>query len=121
MQEIIAYAAVYVAEASITGVYLDYLFDKKRKRCLHLLSFALTYGILFGISMWNIPILNAVCFTLVNFLLIAFLYRCGLKTALIHAAFLCFLGNNHNAADSFYRHLRHASKIQAFQSGSGTL
>lgn len=50
MQEIIAYAAVYVAEASITGVYLDYLFDKKRKRCLHLLSFALTYGILFGIS-----------------------------------------------------------------------
>lgn len=91
MQEIIAYAAVYVAEASITGVYLDYLFDKKRKRCLHLLSFALTYGILFGISMWNIPILNAVCFTLVNFLLIAFLYRCGLKTALIHAAFLCFL------------------------------
>ena len=31
MQEILAYAAVYVAEALITGVYLDYLFDKKRK------------------------------------------------------------------------------------------
>lgn len=91
MQEILAYAAVYVAEALITGVYLDYLFDKKRKLWLHLLSFALTYGILFGLSMWNIPILNAICFILVNFLLIIFLYRCGIKTAVIHAAFLCFL------------------------------
>ena len=39
MQEMFAYAAVYVAEALITGVYLDYLFDKKRKLWLHLLLY----------------------------------------------------------------------------------
>lgn len=91
MQETIAYVALYVVEALITGVYLDYLFDRKRRLWLHILSFALAYGMLFGISRFNVPTLNAIGFTLLNFFLISFLYRCGIKTALIHGAFLCFL------------------------------
>lgn len=91
MRELIAFAAPYVVEAFIAGVYLEYLFDRKRRLWVHILGFALAYGVLLCISRFNIPTLNAICFTLTNFLLIVFLYRCGIKTALIHAAFLCFL------------------------------
>ena len=91
MQELIAFAALYVAEAFIAGVYLEYLFDRKRRLWLHILSFALGYGVLFGCSQFNSTIVNAASFAIINFLLIALNYRCSMKVALIHAAFLCFL------------------------------
>ncbi len=90
MQEMIAFAALYVVEAIIAGVYLDYLFDRKRKIWLHILSFGVVYVILFGISRLNMTTLNAISFTLLNFMLIVFLYRCGIKTAIVHSALLCF-------------------------------
>ncbi len=90
MQEMIAFAALYVVEAMIASVYLDYLFDRKRRMWLHILSYSVAYGILFGISMLNMTTLNAISFTLLNFLLMAFLYRCGVKMAIIHSALLCF-------------------------------
>lgn len=91
MPETISFAVLYFVEACIACVYLDYLFDRKRKVWLYILSFALGYGALFGISQFDLTALNAIGFTLVNFLLIIFNYRCGIKTALIHGAFLCFL------------------------------
>lgn len=91
MQETITYALLYVVEAFIAGVYLDYLFESKRKLWQRVLSYAICYGLLFAVSLLNSTVLNAVCFTAVNFLLILLNCRCGAKTALIHAAFLCFL------------------------------
>lgn len=90
MQEIIAFAALYVVEAIIADVYLDYLFARKRKIWLHVLSFCVVYAILFGISRLNMTTLNAISFSLLNFILIVFLYHCGIKTAIVHSALLCF-------------------------------
>lgn len=91
MRELIAFAALYVVEAFIAGVYLEYLFDRKRKIWLYILTFALGYGALFGFSQFDSTIVNAISFAAINFGLIAFNYRCSVKVALIHAAFLCFL------------------------------
>lgn len=91
MQEIYCYAALYLVEAFIAGVYLEYLFDRKRKLWLHILCYVLAYGLLFAISQFHMTELNAISFTVVNFALILFNYRCNAKLALIHSAFLSFL------------------------------
>ena len=67
MQEIFCYAALYLVEAFIAGVYLDYLFDSKRKLWLHIFCYALAYGLLFAISQFHMTVLNAISFTVVNF------------------------------------------------------
>lgn len=91
MPEAISTAVLSLVEACIACVYLDYLFERKRKLWLYIISFALGYGILFGLSWLDRIVPDAIGFTLINFLLIIFNYRCGIKTALIHSAFLCFL------------------------------
>ncbi len=91
MQETITFALLYLVEAFIAGVYLEYLFDRKRKLWMQIVSFALAYGLLFGISRLDLTMLNAICFTVINYLLILFNCRCSPKLALIHAAFLSFL------------------------------
>ena len=91
MPEVLSRAVLYLVEACIACVYLDYLFERKRKLWIYITGFALGYGILFGLSMLDMIVLDAVGFTLINLLLITFNYRCGIKTALIHSAFLCFL------------------------------
>ena len=91
MWEIITFALVYMVEAFITGIYLNYLFERKRKLWQRIGSFALAYGLLFAISRLDRTVLNALSFTAVNFVLILFNCRCGKKLALIHSAFLCFL------------------------------
>lgn len=91
MKEWIAYGAVYLVEAVIAWLYLEYLFDRKRKRWLCGLSFLAGYIALLLLSRLDSSLLNALSFTLVNVILIAFLYRCGLFTALVHGAFLCFV------------------------------
>ena len=91
MRELIAFASLYVVETFIAGVYLEYLFDRKRKLWLYIITFALGYGALFGFSQFNSTVVNAISFATINFGLIAFNYRCSAKVALIHAAFLCFL------------------------------
>ena len=91
MPEAISLAVLYLVEACIACVYLDYLFERKRKLWIYIIGFALGYGALFGLSLIDLIVLDAIGFTLINFLLITFNYRCGIKTALIHSAFLCFL------------------------------
>ena len=91
MPEAISTAVLSLVEACIACVYLDYLFERKRKLWLYIISFALGYGILFGLSWLDRIVPDAIGFTLINFLLIIFNYRCGIKTALIHSAFSCFL------------------------------
>lgn len=91
MPEAISLAVLHLVEACIACVYLDYLFERKRKLWLYIISYALGYSILFAVSRLELTAVNAISFTAVNFLLITFHYRCGIKTALIHGAFLCFL------------------------------
>ncbi len=90
MQKILCYGLVYVAEGLIAWFYLDHLFLRKRKLWQHIVQFVLSYAVLFSLSQLDNAILNALCFTGVHWFLIGRNYCCGVKTALIHAALLCF-------------------------------
>lgn len=91
MQERICFAALFIVEGMIAWVYLDHLFARKRKLWFHIASFALAYILLFGISQFDNIALNSVSFALTNFYLIWLDYRCKFRTAVVHAAFLCFI------------------------------
>lgn len=91
MYEIIAFAVLYVIEAIVAVLYLDYLYERKRNNWKLFLSFALAYCALFGISRFKMTTLNAISFTVINACLIAYNYRCKLTMATVHSFMLCFL------------------------------
>lgn len=91
MYEMIAFAVLYVVEAIVAVLYLEYLYERKRKNWKHLLSFVLAYSALFGISRFNMTTLNAISFTVINICLIAYNYRCKFAMAIVHGFMLCFL------------------------------
>ena len=91
IEERLCFAAVFVAEALITWLYCEYLLSRKRQR-LHLIcTFAAGYIALFACSFLSNTTLNAVSFCAVNFILIRYNYRCNVKMALLHTAFLYFI------------------------------
>lgn len=89
--EKICFAALYVIEALIAWLYLEYLFNSRKTVSFQLLSFFIGYTFLFGFSFLNNTTINAVSFSTINFLLIKQNYQCNSKTALLHTAFLCFV------------------------------
>lgn len=90
-RETICYAAVFLAEAQIAWLYFDYLFAKKRRLSVMGLSFLLVYFALFVISRLGNTEINIASFYLFNCLLLLLNFRCGVRTALLHAAFLSFI------------------------------
>lgn len=89
--ETLCYAFVFLAEALTAWLYLNYVFDKKGKPLVMLVLFAIGYSLLFFVSRIENSNLNAVLFCTVNFLIIKCNFRCSIKSALLHTAFLCFL------------------------------
>ena len=90
-RETICYAAVFLAEAQIAWLYFDYLFAKKRRLSVMGLSFLLVYFALFVISRLGNTEINIASFYLFNCLLLLLNFRCGVRTALLHVAFLSFI------------------------------
>lgn len=91
MSEKIWYAFSYFAEAFIVWIYLDHLFRTKKSSYVLFLLFAASYTALYGVFLCENTTLNAIIYCIVNYLLIRLNYICTWKTALLHAAFLCFL------------------------------
>lgn len=91
MGEKLSFAALYVLEALIAWLYLEYLFSKRKTVSYQLFSFFIGYTVLFGFSFLNDTTVNAVSFSMINFFLIRLNYQCNTKTALLHTAFLCFV------------------------------
>lgn len=91
ISEQICFAALFVAEAITAWLYLDYLFSQKRSHIFLALSFFAGYSILFVISLLDNTTINALFFCCINFTLTVLNYRCNIKTALLHTAFLCFI------------------------------
>lgn len=89
--EKICYAAGFCTEALIVWMYLEYLFTRKKDTWIMVGSFALGYSMLTFFSMFRNTTLNSVACFLVNYFLIRIDYQCSKKTALFHAAFLCFI------------------------------
>lgn len=86
----ICYSLIYVAEAVITWLYFDRLYEKKRRPIFIFFGFAAVYvALLFAFSTTH-PVVNAVAFFLCNFALEFFLYRCTGRTAILQATILTF-------------------------------
>lgn len=84
----ICYVTGYIIEALITFFYFDFLFDRKKKGVWTILSFLFFYGILYlSFSLENM-FLNAVLYTLGNFLLLLINYHCVIRRSVLHALFL---------------------------------
>lgn len=86
----ICYFVLYIVEALIAFQYMERLFSKKQTRAMLCLGFSCGYLLLFLVSMLNIVAANAVAFAAVNYAILVWGYRCGRKTALLHAVFLDF-------------------------------
>ena len=91
MGERICFAALYVIELLIARLYFEYLFNKRKTVPFQLLSFFGGYTILFVFSFLSNTTINAISFSIVNFVLIKQNYQCNTKTAFLHTAFLCFV------------------------------
>ena len=91
MIEMIWYALMIAVEAVVAWIYCEHLFIKKRKPLVNFVSFSFSYVILFAISQHGDPTLNSISFGVINFLLLTFCYRIKYRTAILHAAFLCFV------------------------------
>lgn len=89
--ENICYAINIAVEGFTVWLYLEYLFRAPRRVNLQFASFFLGYFLLYLISGIRSTTLNAIAYTIVNFLLIQFNYRCSKKLAILHTAFLCFI------------------------------
>lgn len=88
--ERICFSLLYVVEALIAWLYLEYLFNKRIARHL-IFSFFIGYTFLFVFSLFDNTTINAISFCIVNFFLIKHNYQCNTKIALLHTAFLCFI------------------------------
>ena len=91
MVETIFMGAIMAVEAMIAWLYCERLFDSKRRFWELLLAYILAYGILFLITLAGNTTINSVSFSLANCGLFIYGYRVKHKSALLHAAFLCFL------------------------------
>lgn len=91
MTETIIMGAIMAVEGMIAWIYCERLFAGKRKLWALLLAYILTYGILFLITLAGNTTVNSVSFTLFNCGLFIFGYRVKHGSALLHAAFLCFI------------------------------
>ena len=91
MEEIICYAVLYLVEALIAWLYFEYLFERKYNVYITLSMFFCGYVLCFLIYEFNITWANTISFFVINLILAAICYCCGVKTAILHAAFLSFI------------------------------
>lgn len=91
MAKNICFALLFLGEALIAWLYLEYLFERKRKTSFIAISFLVGYVVLFAASFADNTAINVALFCLVNFVLIVLNYSCGVKTAIVHSALLSFL------------------------------
>lgn len=90
MEKIICYAIIFVAEAVTAWSYFEYLFTAKTKTLVQVVTFLIGYTILFGIFFADNLLLNALMTCVINAALARINYRCAIKTAILHGAFLEF-------------------------------
>lgn len=86
----ICFAVVFAAEALTAWLYFEYLFSRKGKNQRLALSFAVGYIFLFAVSRLGNTSVNALAFSIINYVLLTQNYQCNRRTALLQIAFLCF-------------------------------
>lgn len=90
IKETVCFAVVFAAEALIAWLYFEYLFNRKHQITGFSTSYVFGYVILFVVSRLDNTSVNALAFSVINYVLLARNYQCSRKTALLQTAFLCF-------------------------------
>ena len=88
MNILICYAITFLVEALILKQYCSTLFISKYGSHKEWTIVLCAYGILFGISRFEIVALNTCAFLIINFLLLALLYEQTCLSALFHATII---------------------------------
>lgn len=91
MERMVCYAVIYAAEAIIAWLYFEFLFTRRRNKFQTIVSFLVTYTCLLATFSVDCVALNILFFFSGNLALLFWDYRCALKTAIVHTAFLCFI------------------------------
>ena len=89
--EQLCYAAVFLLESLIACLYFDHVFAKKKIAVPHLFIFLPCYLLLYFLSSAGSMWLNTGAFFAANAAMAFLLYRCNLRQAILHSAFLTFL------------------------------
>ncbi len=90
MQEFICYILIFTAEAITAWLYFEYLFESKTSTWIRNLTIFLGYAVMFAFFQLNSIPLNAFLTVAMNAALVLLNYRCKLKSAILHGAFLTF-------------------------------
>lgn len=88
--EKICFAVVFIVEAMIACLYLEYILSRKKSLGCLVVSFGIGYSTLFALSFLDSTTINAIAFCIINCILIKLNYQCSVKTMLLHSTFLCF-------------------------------
>lgn len=87
----ISYAVICGAEALISWLYFNYLFEQKYSKFFALVTVICGYSLCFFAYQLNVTAVNLFSFFLVNFFIAKSNYNCRIKTAVLHSAFLSFI------------------------------
>ena len=79
---------MYSAEATVFLFYAKAFFEQKYKTSVTVLGVGLAYSVLFGIYLLNVPALNLVAIPTVLVVSFLLIFKCNVKSALIHSAIL---------------------------------
>ena len=79
MTRIISFILTYIAEALIAWLYFDYIYERRRKAYLAVLTYLAGYGVLFGLQYIGSVIVNIGAFFAVTALLSLFGHLCKVK------------------------------------------
>lgn len=91
MEANICYALIFLAEAAVAWLYFEYLYIPKTKLQIQIASFGIAYSILFFCFFIDSLAINALAMCIANAILARMNYRCAIKTAILHGAFLEFM------------------------------
>ena len=89
--EKLSYAAIFLGEAVTAWLYFSYIYTQTRSRLYTLISFALGYTFLFLASQFDAVLINIVLFFAVNTLELFLNFSCGIKSSVLHSAFLTLM------------------------------
>lgn len=85
------YCFAFVAEALVTFLYNENLYERRQPIWKICIALSLGYGLLWAIFYLQITALNTISFFIVNALILIKCYNCAGKTAIFHSAFLSFV------------------------------
>lgn len=91
MLEIFCSALIYIFETLSCFFFFENYYNRKRKFSFCCVCFAITFGILFGVSFLSTPIINLISFVLCYFVVGLLCYDCKIKLSIFTSLILAVI------------------------------